>query len=74
MILVMNDEAFLKVFALSDIIRIGVPCLAAKRLKFRKTDKVVMSGTISRYTALVEQQVYRQSHTLELPLVPEALI
>ena len=55
--------ATLKVLALSDTIRTGKLLLDVKRLKLRMNAWEVMSGTMSKWTARVTQQVYRQIHT-----------
>ena len=49
--------ADLNVLALSDNILTGKPLLEVKRLKLRMNDCDVKSGTMSRCTALVAQQV-----------------
>ena len=57
-------EAAVNVFPLSDIIRVGKPLLALKRLKRRMKDCAVRSGTTSKCMALTTQQVNRHIHTL----------
>ena len=54
----------LKVLALSDSNLRGNPLLDVNRLKQRRNDSAVMSGTKSRCTALTTQQVNRHSQTL----------
>jgi hypothetical protein len=63
----MITAADLKVLALSEIIRDGVPCLAVNRLKLLRKVSALRSGTKSRWTALVVQHVYRHSHTFVVP-------
>ena len=59
-------DADLKVFALSEMHSRGNPLLAVKRLKLLMKASAVMSGTMSKCTALTTQQVYTQIHTLLL--------
>ena len=62
----MTEAAELKVLALSDIIREGVPRLAENRLKLPINVVVVRSRIKSRCTARVVQHVYKHSHTFEV--------
>ena len=52
--------ADLNILALSEMIRTGNPRLDVKRLKLQINDGADMSGTKSKCTTLVAQQVYRQ--------------
>ena len=64
-------EAALNVLVLSEIIMDGMPRQAEKRLKLLMKAVVVKSMTKSRWTALVEEHVYKHNHTFNVPvLVP----
>ena len=52
----------LNVLALSETIWTGNPHRDVKHLKLRINDAAIISGTKSKCTALVVQQVYRQIH------------
>jgi len=57
--------AALKVLALSDSLR-GNPHRAENRLRLLRNEGVVRSGTRSKCTALITQQVYKQIQTFLL--------
>ena len=58
----MRWVADLNVFALSETIKRGIPCLAVKRLKHWINVTALNPMTNSRWTARVEQQVYKHNH------------
>ena len=64
----------MKVFPLSEINLLGNSLLAVKRLKLQRKDTAVISGTMSRWTALTTQHVYRHIQTLLLLTSPLVLI
>ena len=63
-----GDWVDLKAFTLSEISLSGTPCHVVKLLK---NIIAAMSGTKSRWIALVEQHVYKNSHTLEAQCPPD---
>ena len=71
--LLITLAAALKVFPLSEIKQCGSPLLAQNRLR-RMNVSVDVSGTMSKLTALVVQQVYKQTHTLLLLVAPYVLM
>ena len=66
--------AALEVFPLSEIKQCGSPLLAQNRLRLQMNVSVDMSGIMSILTALVVQQVYKQTHTLLHLVAPYVLI
>ena len=64
----MIGVADLNVFALSETIKLGIPRLVVKRLKYWINVTALNPMTNSRWTARVEQQVYEHNHVFS-PLV-----